>query len=466
METIETSLKQLPHTTGVYIFKDRDGTVVYVGKAVDLSRRVKQYFSGDDALGEKTRHLVPLIASLATIKTDSEFDALLLEAQLIRLYNPKYNSIAKDDKSPLYIALTLDERLPRVLFLRKTQLWPGPLQGRAIFGPFQSSRTARMLLSTLRFIVPYCTQKQRNGKACFYTHLGLCKPCPSYVEKLPDSQEKKELIRQYRRNMIRLKEILAGKGVEVRRSLEHDMQKLAHENKFEEASALKRQIEELYQLQSRKFDPVFYLTQTSLMEDTHQNELEALRAILLPDFPAIKSLQRIECIDISHTGFSQASGSLVVLSHGIVDKSQYRKFHIRTVKAPNDVAMIAEVVTRRLRHPEWPYPDLFIIDGGKGQVHAAVAVLKANRLAIPVIGLAKRFEEIIVPLGTKPVEGDIPSVTTMVGDHETIAKAPLQFRVVRLPLTNPAMRLMQRIRDEAHRFAKNYQIHLRKHLLQ
>lgn len=440
MEKVKETLKLLPHAPGVYLYKDQVGHVIYVGKARDLSLRVKQYFAESEAASEKTQHLVAAIAQIDTIKTDSEFDALLLEAQLIRTYNPKYNIIAKDDKSPLYIALTLDESLPRVLFLRKTQLSSNLPKRRVIFGPFQSSRTARLLLRTLRAIIPYCSQKQCTGKPCFYTNLGLCQPCPSYIAKLPDTSLKKLLTIRYRRNIIRLKDILSGYGFKVRRTLESEMKKLAKENKFEEAGVLKKQIDELYQLQTRRFDPTFYLTQTSLLEDARQQEIEALRSILLPSFALLGQLHRIECIDISHTGVSESSGSLVVLSDGIVDTSQYRRFHIRSVKAPNDVGMISEVLNRRLKHTEWPYPDLLIVDGGKGQVGAAKEVLDTANLDIPVIGLAKRFEEIVVPYGN-------------------------EYRIVRLPLTNPAIHIMQRIRDEAHRFAKSYQYILRRNIL-
>lgn len=435
MEKTKTILTNVPHATGVYIFKDSQDVVLYVGKAVNLAKRVRQYFQKTAKFG-KTAALVDKIAKIKTIKTASEFDALLLEAKLIHDLGPRYNVVARDDKSPIYIVLTTNEELPRVLLVRKTGLPQADDSGPAVFGPFQSTTVTRALLRSVRHIIPFCTQKERNGRPCFYTYLHLCDPCPSVIAKLPKNPDRQKLKRVYRRNIMRLKALLSGKEKITRRELEKEMRSQAEQNLFEEAELVKRQLQSLSGLASARFDPNLYLTRSQLVEDTNEQELAGLRQQLLPFYPDIGKLDRIEGIDVSNTGGTLATGSLVVLTRGLVDTREYRKFKIKRGKIPNDTAMIAEVITRRLKHPEWPLPNLLVIDGGKGQVRCALESLKTLDLNIPVIGLSKRFEEIVVPKDGK-------------------------FKLLRLPTTSPTIHVLERIRDEAHRFAKSYHVLLR-----
>lgn len=412
METPKETIKKLPHTPGVYIYKNRTGITLYVGKAKDLKKRVSQYFQRSETLDEKTALLVAQISHIDWIQTDSEFDALLLEANLIRTYLPKYNVISRDDKSPLYIAIT-HEPLPRILWLRKTSLVQ---QAKAIiFGPFQSGRVARTILRQLRHIIPYCTQKKRNGTACFYTHIGLCDPCPSRALTI-------EQAKIYRNNIRKIVAILSGKSLTLLHTLEREMIAKAAKNQFEEAQILKTRVEGLKGLLARHFDPHVYIQNETFAADVREDERMSLEKAL-----HIPNIHKIECIDISNTGGTYSTGSLVVLIDGIPSTGDYRRFKIRTYEAPNDFAMIAEVVKRRFSHPEWPMPDLLVIDGGKGQVAAASVA------PVPVIGLAKRFEEIIVGEQT-----------------------------LRLPLDDRGLQLLMRIRDESHRFALAYHRLLRK----
>ncbi len=430
-----TALKTIPESPGVYIYKDKDGQVIYVGKGINLARRVRQYFTDSDAVGEKTKLLVSQIAAIKTIPTMNEFDALLLEAKLIRQYLPKYNVIARDDKSPLYIQLTLKELLPRVLFVRR----PAKPVKIGLFGPFQSARVVRDLMRGLRRVIPYCTQKQRNGRPCFYTHLGLCSPCPSAITIMPDGEEKRFLVHQYRKNIFRLRDMLSGKGNRILLELEKEMKQAAIRNDFEKAAMIRNQLAGLSSMLQKHYDPTFYMEGAGA-EDIFEKESTQLIRALSHVYLNLSSLDRIECIDISNLGGKQATGSLVVLTHGQPDKGQYRKFRIRIhppAGGPNDVAMIAEVLTRRLDHREWNMPDLLVIDGGKGQVGSALNVLKERGVFIPVIGLAKRREEIIVPKEDA-------------------------FGTIHLPLTSPGLHLLERIRDEAHRFAISYHRLLRK----
>ncbi len=429
--------KKLSHRTGVYIFRNSQKSVIYVGKAVDLYRRVAQYFAHDDEVDEKTKQLHAQISDVDTIETMSEFEALLLEAKLIRMHKPKYNSISKDDKSPLYIAITLSEILPHIAFLRGRDIEGRKWSSRdAIFGPFQSTHVTHMLLKHIRTSIPYCLQKRRDGKPCFYTHIGLCSPCPSVIEKLSPGSRKTTHIKEYRKNIYGIKNILSGKITEVLHSLEKEMVEIANNQEFEKAQGIKKQTEGLYSLYKKTYNPGLYLSSSQFLTDVGNNEVHALSDLLYKYFPSMRTLGRIECIDISNTSGLYATGSLVVLIDGLIDTSQYRRFKIQIKHVPNDVYMIGEVLRRRMTHQEWGKPDLIIVDGGKPQVSKAKKVLANMNKDIPVIGLAKKYEEIIL------IKQD-------------------KFITIRLPWSNLALHLIIRIRDEAHRFARSYHRHLR-----
>lgn len=455
---ISSVLKKLPSNPGVYIYKNNEGIIIYVGKAIDLSRRVKQYFQRDDAVGEKTPKLVAEIETIETIETESEFDALLLEAKLIKFYQPKYNVISKDDKSPIYIAISIKDDLPKVYFARKPkkdstklithnrQLKPDTQQLTTdnidseilYFGPFQSAKAARGLLRSLRRVVPYCTQKLRNGKKCFYTHLGLCNPCPSYIVKLSDQQLKSVLTKKYRQHMFRLRDILSGKAFSVIKDLEKEMQAASEQESYEDAALLRNQLLALKSVVTKRYDPTLYVQSDTLLDDIFENERKELHSVLKTYYSELNELNRIECFDISNTMGTNATASMVVMTNGRIDKDEYRKFRIKTKNTPNDFAMMTEALTRRFAHDEWEFPDLLVVDGGKGQVSAALKVLSdGNKLStIPLIGLAKRDEEIIVPLGS-------------------------EWKIIRLPYSSGGLKCLQRLRDEAHRFAITYHKKLR-----
>jgi len=430
METIQKTLKSLPHEPGVYLYHDSADEVIYVGKAVDLSRRVKQYFQRDDAVGEKTKRLVSEIARIEIIPVTSEFDALLLEAKLIRAYMPKYNVISRDDKSPLYVGLTLSEPLPHIHFLRKGQL-PAVTAHKenVIYGPFQSAHALRILLRQIRYAVPYCIQKERTGRPCFYTHLGLCSPCPSYIAKVTDPEERKRLTKIYRKNMYQLKAIFDGKTTDVRNRYETEMRDAAHELRFEDAEEMKKRIDTLYSISEFRYDPAIFLERG--VHDVYGEELDELLAVLHRFYPAITNLTRIECFDMSQLFGTSAVGSMVVLTEGKPNTNEYRRFRIRAIGTISDTGMMREVLTRRFKHREWQYPKFLLIDGGKPQLTIAGDVLRELDLHIPYGGLAKRQEELIIPV----TEG---------------------YKTVRLPLSGKAIKVLQRVRDEAHRFAISY----------
>ena len=434
MDTIQKTVASLPHAPGVYQFYDCDGTILYVGKARDLFKRVSSYFASPSQLSEKTRQLVSHIRSIRIHTVATEFEALLLEAKYIRAYEPKYNMIAKDDKSPIYIRIPKNEVLPRVSLSRKPKNTDA--SDKYYFGPYASKKTALFIIRTLRHSIPFCQQKVRNGKPCFYTHLGLCSPCPSVIQKMPEEKQKKELTHLYRQHIQRLRWILSGQSKKTILSLQKDMQKEASRNNFEKAALLRNQIQALISTLNTSYDP-FLFEEIDKLEKAPDEQVAQLRRILEPHFPSISSLHRIECYDMSTLQGSASVGSMVVLIDGIPYTNEYRKFQIRSTSALSDTKMMEEVVKRRLLHEEWPLPDLIVVDGGKAQVAEISALLVSLRKNIPVIGLAKRFEQILMKVNTT-------------------------FTTITIPLSSPALQLLQHIRDEAHRFAVSYHRQLRK----
>jgi excinuclease ABC subunit C len=420
-------LGALPAYAGVYLYADNKGQVIYVGKAKNLKNRVSSYFYRSDALGYKTQFLVKQIRQVTVIPTVSEFDAILLEAKLIFAYCPKYNSISKDDKSRLYIKLDLKEKFPTVTFIRKKAFDKTSV----IFGPFPSTRDARLIMRSIRRIIPYCTQRIKTGKPCFYSHLGLCNPCPSQIVGLTDKDEMKNQTRLYRQHINKIKNILSGQSEKVRLYLEKEMVKSANNRQFEQAKIIRDQLMFLNQLHQRQYDPLNYLKNDSEISYLSEDALSKLHKILSPYCPGLAKLKRVECVDISNTAGTLSTGSVVVFIDGLADTSKYRRFKIRHQSGPDDFMMIREVVSRRLAHPEWDMPDLLVIDGGKGQLSVARQSLAGLPEKICLVALAKRREEIIV-------------------FHKS------GFQTLKLELNNPALQFLMRLRDEAHRFALAY----------
>lgn len=425
---ISSQIKDLPRLPGVYLFRGKTRKAIYIGKAANLAQRIKYYFQTSSKLEPKIKKMVAETTSLEYIPVESEFESLLLEAKLIKEKKPKYNTKWKDDKSFLYILIT-DEEYPRVLAARKSQ----GLEGTYI-GPFPSAVTVRRVLKFLRFIFPYCSQKF-SRRACFYSHLGLCHPCPSKIVKRAP-EEKKILKKKYLLNIRRLKRVLNGQAKRVTFDLKKQMKKAARQESFEEAGKIRDQIEKLEFITSPRVRISSYLENPNFLQDQRLVEINELERVLKPYFGEV-AFSRIECFDISTLFGQQATGSMVVFLEGVEEKSQYRRFRIRKAGKPDDVAMIREVVKRRFSHPEWIFPNLIIIDGGKGQVSGVLEILKKLKLEIPVVGLAKRLEEVVISKNGR-------------------------FESLRLSASSPALNFLKRIRDEAHRFAIAYHRRLRR----
>lgn len=550
--SLQDKLETLPTQPGVYKFKDAAGKVLYVGKAQNLRSRVRQYFSAKSRLPEpRIAKLVEKVADVELMVTDSEVEALILEANLIKSLKPRYNVLLKDDKSYPYIVMT-NEPFPRVFVTRRIRK-----DGSRYFGPYADVKTMRFALKTVRdiFMIRSCnydlnedTISKKKFKICLDYHIKKCEgPCEGLVSK-----------EHYNSMINQVAQVLKGRTDAVVLSLKADMDRLAEELRFEEAARMRDRMKavEVYNEKQRVVDRRevnrdiiavaakgddacgvifqvrdgkvlgsrhFYLHNVQDRPEGHLLEalieryyLEAddlpgeivlsapvesealirswlenraqhpvqfevpksgekaklvamvrnnatlllgeleLQRMKRGDFVphAVQALQRdlrmampprrIECFDISNIQGSDSVASMVVFVDGKPKKSEYRKFKIRTVTGPDDFASMQEVIERRysrMLEQDLPRPDLIMVDGGKGQLSSAVEILARLGLeATPVIGLAKRLEEVFLP-----------------AEHEPVP----------IPRTSSGLKLLQQIRNEAHRFAITFHRSLRsKRILQ
>lgn len=417
--------RSLPQTPGVYIFW-RKSTPIYVGKAINLKNRVSSYFSLK--LEPKTSKMVSEADSLSYIKVTNELSALLLEAKLIRQNMPQYNIAAKDDKHPLYIAIT-KEKYPRILTARKVGEKTLPLI--AFYGPFPSSNNVRSVLRMLRRIFPYSDHKLAK-RGCLYSHIGLCNPCPSEIEGF-NGDKKITLTKVYLKNIKNIKSILDGKIEKVVKDLQKEMLFHSQNQNYEEALQTRNQIKKLEYITTPQLPVEAFLQNPNLYQDIRNKEVDELKEVLSTFKLLIPELNRIECYDIAHLAGSNSTASMVTFVDGESEKTLYRHFRVRQKKGNSDVDSLKEIITRRQKHfDDWGKPDLIIVDGGKPQVGVFVRQLENEKIAI--VGLAKRFETLVIPVKTGGV---------------------IVLKEYRLPKGN-ALNLVARIRDEAHRFARSY----------
>ncbi|HEU6449528.1 MAG TPA: excinuclease ABC subunit UvrC [Verrucomicrobiae bacterium] len=484
-ELIRKKLSTLPHKPGVYLHRDRFGTVIYVGKARNLRKRVSQYFHPGRRMGWdlKFNALVEAIADFDFHLVKSEPEALLLESKLIKEFKPRYNISFRDDKRFLMLKVNLNDPIPNFSFARFKKD-----DGARYFGPFPNATALRNVVSLARrqFNLRGCrvfTPTAADYKHCLYAHLKYCTaPCVENVSRA-----------QYLEQVNAACEFLEGQCREMQEQLETEMKKAAASQDFERAAGLRDLLRDLKETwkKTAKFERV-PLSLPGVIAP--QNDLQELAGALnLPSPP-----QRIEAFDISNISGTFAVASLVSFKNGRPDRANYRRFKIKTVEGQDDFASMAEVVRRRYtrllnegkigatqktkddddghavpdelqklvdetgrkvrrripvkdvgqasslsqtenknrdRQDACPaLPDLILIDGGKGQLGMAVAELEKLGLKIPAIGLAKEFEEIYLPEKSEPL---------------------------RLGLEHPATKLLQRIRDESHRVANSYNAQLR-----
>jgi excinuclease ABC subunit C len=409
-----------PLNPGVYIYWNNLETPIYVGKAKNLKNRLKSY--QNIKLEPKTFRLMKEAKYFSTINVTSELESLLLEAKLVAKYKPKYNIQLKDDKHPLYIQITSDY-LPIIKTVRRIDITKNKNK---YFGPFPSSQNVKFILKFIRKIIPYSTHLP-GKKACIYSQIGLCNPCPSDIFKETDTNLRQMQIKLYKMNIKLILKILDGNTNKVYKFLNKTMLQKSGQLLFEEANYYKNIIEKFNYISQpiNKIDS--YIDNPNFIDDIHSKELNELLNILKKYFN-INKLSRIECFDIAHLMGQNPTASMVTFINGSAEKSLYRKFKVIQKKGNSDIDSMREIANRRLKHlDDWGIPDLIVVDGGKSQLNVFQSIF--INTDINIIGLAKRFETIVLKNNNQFVE---------------------------IRAENSALNLLQRIRDEAHRFARVY----------
>jgi excinuclease ABC subunit C len=420
-------VKTFPTTSGVYLMKDARGRVIYVGKAVNLRSRAGSYLNAQAAIDRRTADLVTEIADLDYVETDSEVDAVLLEARLIKDIQPKFNQELKDDKTFPYLQITTGEDFPRIEFTRTPAA-----KGVKLYGPFTSAGQLRGTIAVLQKVFKFRTcsldieegeEKWRWFRPCLLASINECTaPCNLRISK-----------EEYKEDIRRLRMFLDGKKAKLLKDLKKQMEAASQELKFEQAARIRDEIKALESLNLRgnleeHVQPeVFYIDP--------KKGLKGLKQIFsLPEQPRV-----IEGVDIAHLQGGETVASLVQFIDGLPFKHGYKRYKIRTVDGVDDFASMREVISRRFRRLQQEgerFPDVLLIDGGKGQLSSVMQAFRAIDVTPPfTLSLAKKEEEVFLPGQSEPK---------------------------RLTRHSYALRLLQYVRDESHRFAQVYHHTLRR----
>ena len=413
------NIETLPQTTGVYAFK-KGNDFLYIGKAINIKNRVKNHFSQPTF---KDNVFTALTEKIGFIATGSELNALLLEAKLIKKHNPQYNTIWRDGKSHNFVVIT-NETFPRVFITHQPQ--PTNHKLLAIIGPFIDGGSLRQALRTLRKVFPFRTCNKMPKKACLYKELNLClAPCE---KKCTNSCRSAQI---GTKNLIK---VLQGQKNSVIKNLQKEMTQASKIQDFEKAKTARDQIFALENVFSHSHILKKEEKSGPLGSPNFKKKAEKeLRKLL----DIKEKIKRIEGYDISNIQGQEATGSMVVFENGKPNKNKYRKFKIKITGKPNDTAMLKEVISRRLKHKEWPMPQVMLIDGGIGQLNVALKLKTENEKLkkIKIISLAKKNNELFIEGKAQPVLlKNLPQETA---------------------------NLILQIRDEAHRFAITYHKKLR-----
>jgi excinuclease ABC subunit C len=435
MSRVEDKLKQLPATPGVYFHKDARGDIIYIGKAANLRNRVRSYFQKSRAFDTKTDILVSEIADIDWTEVETEADALFLEAELVRRYQPRFNILLRDDKSLQFVRIDYKNEYPTVTMVRR------PLDdGAEYFGPYINGFAVKKALRFLRRAFPYAISKPAGQKrTSLYYHLGLD----------PGLEEGKTSLNEYRANLRKLMQYLHGGRVGLTRDIERQMRRAAKARDFEQAAHYRNQLQALQSL-SRQI----LFSDRELQDASKDQALVDLAKLLGLARPP----RRIEGFDISHMQGTDNVASMVVFAGGLPDKAGYRKFKMRS-GGNDDFAHMAETIRRRLRDEnvkKWGIADLMLIDGGRGQLSAALASRAECGHRVPMVGLAKRQEEIIIHKSDSIDGLDSVKLIERARRQNAFINESADFISIELPKDSHCVKLLQRIRDESHRFAVSY----------
>lgn len=414
-----------PGTCGVYQYW-KNGELLYIGKAVNLKARLSSH-AQNAKLDPKEAAIVAGDIIKYTL-CDTEFKALMLESELIRTLKPPHNRAWKDDKSYLYIVIDMSDPFPRPRYARAHDLDPNSTiinPKTRVFGPFPNSKIAEEVLRAIRRLVPFCMAKKIGKHACFYSRIGLCQPCPANILKLSPISKNLES-RRYRTQIRQVIKILEGNIEPVIKDLTTKMKDFSLKQDFESALQIRVGIERF-----ERFISTHSFTDRHFSFNNSTIKLDNLKSTLSPHFSNLGSLHRIECYDASNSAMYDSVVSLVVLTDGLLDNGQYRRFKIKNPRAVSDFDRLDEAITRRLKNKTWPHPDLIIIDGGVPQLRRLQRIFDRESIPPNYLGLAKHPDRLIIPAGDK-------------------------FLTVKLPSDNLGLQLLEQLRDEAHRFANAY----------
>ncbi len=450
-------LKILPLSAGVYFHKSSSGEIIYVGKAAVLRNRVRQYFQSKKDFDMKTLALVNEIYDTDWVETESEIDALFLESEMVKRYKPRYNILLRDDKSQTFVRIDMKSDWPHVSFTRN------PADDKATYiGPFYNGYAVKKALRYLRKVFPYYTKAPIDRRPDLDVHMGL-------------SPRGDMTSAEYKTNLKKLIQYIKGGRVKITKEIEKDMKRAAKAQEFERAAELRNKLTHLKELQRR----IMFGDKEFLDISKDKALLQLAELLGLPQVPA-----RIEGYDISHMSGTHVVASMVVFTNGVSDRSQYRKFKMHTQRN-DDVANMRETIQRRCSEKNvkgWGVPDLMVIDGGKGQLGAAIEAVQTAGMRVPIVGIAKREEELIVSKRGSIVND---SFVRRLQQTHTAGVAVLEekeYFIINLHVGrlnagghsrnlrggdsvspyDELLKLFQRIRDESHRFAVSYHTTLKR----
>jgi excinuclease ABC subunit C len=436
----------------VYFHKDKTGEIIYVGKAAVLKNRVKQYFQSTRDMDVKTRALVAEIEDTDWIETESEIDALFLESEMVKRYMPRFNILLRDDKSQLFVRIDMKSEWPHVAFTRN----PAD-DGAEYFGPYFNGYAVKKALRYLRKVFPYYTSApKQTERPDLDVHIGLS-PRPGTSSE------------DYKKSLQKLIRYVQGGRKALTKEIEKEMQQAAKLHDFENAALLRNKMRDMRELQQR-----IMFGDREFLDISKDKALSSIADL----FSLAKIPARIEGYDISHMSGTNVVASMVVFSNGVSDRANYRKFKTK-IEQNDDYFNMYETLHRRTSEKNmksWGVPDLILIDGGKGQLDAALKALEERGVKIPMISIAKREEEVIVHRTRSNIDVSkllpyIKQPTTNIdvsasGEYLVVNLHPGQVNAsshsANLRGTDTfsnysdVTKLFQRIRDESHRFAVSY----------
>jgi len=419
-------INELPEENGVYCFK-AGKKILYIGKALNIKERVKNHFRQP---AYRDNLFLNQVSKAGFIKTDSEIEALILEANLIKKYQPKYNVFWRDDKNYFFVVKT-KENFPRIFITHQ------PTENYEYVGPFVDGKALKETLKVLRRVFPYRSCNSLSDKlpkkSCLWYHLERCPaPCLFNSKILEVPKIKEKLKKEVQKNADSLLKIIKGEKLQVLKELKKEMRKASVERNFEKAAEIRNQIANLEKVlaHSKIFKP-----SEIVRKDNWLKTERILQKILNLPASGKKEISKIEAYDVSNIQGKSATGSMITFINGKPDKKFYRKFKLKIQGKPKDIAMIKEILNRRFKHLEWGLPDLILIDGGKAQLNAAKSIINSQLLTIPYIALAKKKNELYLKGKKKPILLKI--------------------------LPREIFNLILQLRDEAHRFAIKYHLKIR-----